>query len=85
MLIDLMLPPRLEAVREARRALGALPPPAERSAALDAIGLRVTAAGPRLRVEVSDPGHGFAPGPGPVSTTAPGGRGLRIVGRISHR
>lgn len=107
MLIDLMLPPRLEAVREARRALGALPPPASRSAALDlellvselvtncvrharlgesdAIGLSVTAAGRRLRVEVSDPGPGFAPGPGPVSTTASGGRGLRIVGRISHR
>jgi anti-sigma regulatory factor (Ser/Thr protein kinase) len=51
----------------------------------DRIGLRVLDHAPALRVEVRDPGGGFAPAardPGPSAT---GGRGMLIVDRLARR
>jgi anti-sigma regulatory factor (Ser/Thr protein kinase) len=38
-----------------------------------------------VRLEVTDPGPGFQPGPVPADPLAPGGRGLLIIRRLSER
>ena len=48
------------------------------------IDVRLTADGPVVRGEVVDEGDGFRTPP-PRSLDAPGGRGLAIVGALTHR
>jgi anti-sigma regulatory factor (Ser/Thr protein kinase) len=49
------------------------------------VGLDVSISGPRVRVEVADPGAGFDPTPRAEEMTKPGGWGLYLVDRIADR
>jgi anti-sigma regulatory factor (Ser/Thr protein kinase) len=49
------------------------------------VGLDVSINGPRVRVEVADPGAGFDPTPRKEAMTKPGGWGLYLVDRIADR
>src|SRR3954452_22614101 len=49
------------------------------------VGLDVSIDGPRVRVEVADPGAGFDPTPRDEAMTKPGGWGLYLVDRIADR
>ncbi|MEA2445470.1 MAG: serine/threonine-protein kinase RsbW, partial [Thermoleophilales bacterium] len=49
------------------------------------VGLDVSIRGPRVRVEVADPGAGFDPTPRDDEMTRPGGWGLFLVDRIADR
>ena len=49
------------------------------------VGLDVSIDGPRVRVEVADPGDGFEPAPRTEAMTKPGGWGLYLVDRIADR
>jgi len=54
----------------------------------EALGLRVETTSDAVRIEVSDPGSGFAPPSGPVPRPSPGtssGRGLFILDSLSDR
>jgi anti-sigma regulatory factor (Ser/Thr protein kinase) len=49
------------------------------------VGLDVSISGPKVRVEVADPGAGFNPAPRADEMTKPGGWGLYLVDRIADR
>jgi anti-sigma regulatory factor (Ser/Thr protein kinase) len=49
------------------------------------VGVDVSISGPRVHVEVADPGAGFDPTPRAEEMTKPGGWGLYLVDRIADR
>ena len=51
----------------------------------DHVHMRVGVSETTLRVEVADPGHGFAPQPRDMDRTRPGGWGLYLVDELADR
>lgn len=51
----------------------------------DRVHMRVQVSETTLRVEVADPGHGFAPQPRDMDRTRPGGWGLYLVDQLADR